>query len=71
MGWNDSKEPVSLGKVHAKHFTDKAVLVEFPDGDEQWVPLSQIHDDSEVYDEAHCDGELVVTQWFAEKEGLG
>ena len=33
---------------------------------EKWVPLSQIHDDSEVYEKGHK-GKLVVTQWLADK----
>jgi hypothetical protein len=32
-----------------------------------WVPLSVIHDDSEVYADGHT-GKLVVHRWFAEKE---
>lgn len=33
-----------------------------------WCPKSQIHDDSEVYEEGH-EGTLVVRNWFAQKEG--
>lgn len=45
--------------------TDKALLM-FDGTEEFWVPRSQIHDDSEVY-EANTDGKLVVTEWFAKK----
>lgn len=61
------------GYAAAKRATNKALLVELRDGlradEEVWIPLSQIHDDSEVWG-AGDEGELVVTSWFAEKEGL-
>jgi hypothetical protein len=34
----------------------------------EWFPKSQIHDDSEVWREGQ-EGELVVTEWFAEQRG--
>jgi len=48
--------------------TEKAVLVNV-DGEEMWVPLSQVHDDSEVYAKDTA-GILVVSSWFASKKGL-
>ena len=33
-----------------------------------WVPQSQIHDDSEVWQEGDS-GTLVVTRWIAEQKG--
>jgi len=67
-----SEEGVLLGEAKAKRFTDKAVLVVLLDNDNEeiWVPLSQIHDDSELFDEDNREGKLVVSKWFAEKEGL-
>lgn len=51
--------------------TEKALLVRLETGDELWVPKSQIHADSEVYDAGeHADGELVIAEWFARKERL-
>jgi len=52
------------------HQTDRAIKVEAPDfGDEQiWIPQSQITEDSEVY-KLGTEGTLVVSDWFAEKEG--
>ena len=49
--------------------TDKALRVEAPVFDEpQWIPKSQIHDDSEVYDQGeNSEGTLIVKLWFAEK----
>lgn len=52
--------------------TDKAILVFVHDFDEEyWVPLSQVHDDSEVWDgcEVGETGNLVVTSWIAEQKG--
>lgn len=48
--------------------TRKAILVQIDD-EEYWIPKSQVEDDSEVY-QSGDEGELVVTSWFAEKEGL-
>lgn len=39
------------------------------DGDELWIPRSQIHEDSEVT-ELHDSGNLVITKWLAEQKGL-
>lgn len=36
---------------------------------EKWIPVSCIHDDSEVY-RAGDEGLLVLKKWFAEREGL-
>jgi len=60
-------------ELHAKCIreTAKAILVDIleEDGDEKWIPKSQIHDDSEVYGKGH-EGRLIVSAWFADKEGL-
>ena len=66
-----SNDATNLGKATCIRETDKAILVEFANGDETWIPKSQIHDDSEVYDSRiHSSGKLVVKTWFAEKNGL-
>ena len=48
--------------------TDNALRVHAPDleGD-QWVPKSQIHDDSEVY-KAGGSGDLIVSEWIAKEK---
>jgi hypothetical protein len=47
----------------------KALLVEAPDFDKpEWIPHSQIRDESEVY-KPGTSGNLVVTEWFAEQRG--
>lgn len=50
--------------------SDNALLIQFEDREEAvWIPQSQIHDDSEVYQRGDK-GTLVVTEWIAEKKGL-
>ena len=50
--------------------TDGALLVQ-AEGIEVWVPKSQIHDDSEVFDgEDNSEGLLVIPEWLAEAKGL-
>jgi len=48
--------------------TDKALLC-LIDGEEVWVPQSQIDDDSEVW-RAGDEGHLVVSSWWAQERGL-
>lgn len=45
----------------------KALLCVVED-EEVWVPKSQIDDDSEVYQKGHS-GTLIVSDWFANKQG--
>lgn len=61
-------EGVEVGVCVVKHVTDKALLVRFEDGREDWVPKSQIHDDSEVF-QANQEGKMVVTAWYAKQKG--
>lgn len=62
----------SLGEYECVHETERAlkcVEVGSPPEDAIWVPKSVVSDDSEVYKKGNI-GELVVAEWFAEKEGL-
>ena len=69
MSRND--EGVHVGWARAIRFSQKAMLVWLKEQKRDvWVPHSQVHDDSEVYDKENTEGELVVSAWFAEKEGL-
>lgn len=61
--------PVVLENVTSDIETERALRC-FVEGEPHWVPKSQITDDSEVYARGHT-GKLVVTGWFARKEGLG
>ena len=63
------KEPVTLLRTKCLRETEKAILVELNDGQELWVPKSQVDDDSEVYQKGDT-GSLVITAWFASREGL-
>ncbi len=52
--------------------TAMAVLIK-ADGDEHWLPRSQVHKDSSVAGEDIEEGEegpIIVTTWWAEKTGF-
>ena len=68
----ESSPPESLGHGTVLKASDKALEIKFTElGETRWIPLSVIHDDSEVYDAGdHSDGEVVVQQWWAPKNGL-
>jgi len=61
---------ISLGEGKVLRGTELALLVELETGETVWIPKSVIHDDSEVYDEDSAEGEVVVQEWWAKKEGL-
>lgn len=47
----------------------KSILVEAPDFEwPEWIPYSQVHEDSEVHREGDS-GTLLVNEWLAEKRG--
>lgn len=48
--------------------TDKALLVEI-EGNQFWVPKSQIDDDSEVW-LPQQEGTLITSEWWAQQRGL-
>ncbi len=49
--------------------TDKAFLLLLPDGEEVWIPLSQVADAGD-YQEGDSCGEISITEWIARKKGL-
>jgi hypothetical protein len=60
----------SLGVVTVLRETDRAILVEGKDLDEEtWIPKSMVHEDSEVWKDGQEAGELVVKTWFARERG--
>jgi len=61
-------EKVQIQNVTVKRDTEKALLVVI-EGEEFWIPKSQIDDDSEVY-KADTEGTLVITEWIAKEKGL-
>lgn len=60
---------VSIGDARVVRETDRALLVDLDSGERKWIPKSVVHDDSEVY-ELETEGDLVVLEWWAEKERL-
>lgn len=59
---------VELDDVTCKAETDKALLCDI-DGEEIWIPLSQVDDSSEVQSKGD-EGTLIITKWCAEQKGL-
>lgn len=57
---NFGDEPAYI-ECEVKRSTEKALLVDV-DGDEYWLPRSQIVDEG--------DGIVAIPQWLADKEGL-
>jgi len=57
-----------FAKVTCLKETAAAILVDIS-GHSYWIPKSQISDDSEVY-QIGTEGELIVSSWFCEKEGI-
>lgn len=67
---DDDDEPVTFLEVRATRETDLALLCVI-NGRPQWIPKSQITDDSEVFEVGDgAPGKLAITGWFARKEGL-
>lgn len=48
--------------------TDRAILVQITDFDEEWIPRSQLDPESTIHDVGDR-GRLVVAGWFARKLG--
>lgn len=57
-------------EVRVLKVTDKAVLLQFIDDDqESWIPFSQIEDNGEDLEEGY-EGEVYLTEWIAKTKGL-
>lgn len=61
-------EKVQIQNVTVARETESALLVNI-EGEEIWIPKSQIDDDSEVY-KKDTSGTLVITEWIAKQKGL-
>jgi len=61
-------DAVHLKDVYCMGATAKAILC-LIEGDEVWIPQSQITADSEVWKREQR-GTLVITGWIARKKGL-
>ena len=59
-----------LGFVKVIAKGGKAILVREEDGTEEWWPHSQIHEDSEIWDESPIgdQGTMIVTKWIAKQK---
>ena len=61
---------VKFEDVEVLRATDRALLCVI-DGAEHWIPQSQIHANSEVYDDGeNARGKLIISEWLAEQRGL-
>lgn len=70
----DESDGVAFENVKIVRTSAKAMLVNI-DGEEYWIPSSQVHDDSDVYVDENqtiqgSPGKLVITRWIAEQKGL-
>lgn len=54
---------VSILEVQCLGESAKAILVAV-NGDEHWIPKTQVHDDSDVFAKGHT-GKLVISKWIA------
>lgn len=63
-------EVVRFEDVRCIRASEMALLVEI-NGEEVWIPKSQVDEDSEVFDDdANAEGVLVVSEWIAIQKGL-
>ena len=61
---------VWYGEVEVIKTTEKAILVNY-EGEEVWVAKSQIHDDSEIFEDCPVAiGTLALPYWLAKEKGL-
>ena len=65
----DFKNKVRFEDVTVIAETEKAILCNFGDGVEHWIPQSQIDDDSECW-KLGDEGILIVSEWIAEQKKL-
>jgi len=62
-------EVVEFDNVDVKAETGKAILCVIG-GEQHWIPLSQVDEDSEVYSKDTSGGKLVISEWIAKTKGL-
>jgi len=64
----DRDECIKIKNVRCYAETGKAILVKI-NGEKHWMPLSQIHEDSEVFSIGDT-GSLIVSTWILEQKGI-
>lgn len=70
-------EGYEFGQVEVVTKTDKAILVRAKDndtieeGEQVWVPLEQIHEDSEIFEDSNEgeEGFFMTSMWLAKERG--
>lgn len=60
---------VSFTGCTALKGTQNALLIQTSDGEQVWIPRSQIGENSDVTEEGD-NGELEITEWIATEKGL-
>jgi hypothetical protein len=70
----DNRPHIEFEDVTCLKQTNAAILCRILDEDDDidedvWIPLSQVHDNSEVYEEG-TEGKLIITRWIAEQKEL-
>ncbi len=65
-------EPTDCGHMAVQRVTPAALLVVDCDGDEHWIPKSQICDESDLGSgaEVNDEGDLLLPEWLAIEKGL-
>lgn len=68
----DRHAPTDVEDCVVIHTTDLALLVRTPDGDEEWIPKSQIDPYSDLTKDSEKGdiGTLVIPRWLAEEKCL-
>ncbi len=62
---------VHLENCSVTRLTDKAMLVVLEDGEELWLPLSQIDPESvDQYEVGDEDVTISITEWLAKQKGI-
>lgn len=67
--YDDADDVVSVEVVDVLAVMPTSIIVVFADSRIRAVPKSAIHDESEVFDLDHCEGELLVSTRFALRHG--
>lgn len=66
---NERYETAYFEVAEVKVETSRALLCVFDGGKEEWIPKSQIREDSEVIEKGDA-GEIAIPVWLAEEKGL-
>lgn len=67
---DDMADYVHINVKRIKKKTDKAFLLLLENGEEHWIPFSQIADDADDYNEGDRDCSMSITDWIAQQKGI-